>query len=221
MKFGTMLAVCGVCAAMSAAATAASELLIDVNGLTAQATTSSGGAGFGGLTHTGSISLFNDPNSVLAGVGIDGVNQATTPGLGMTFSGVINLVNGVVSGGSISVSMSDGSAYMAVIQGGIGQIALQAGQGFQIDGLTFNGFFSDSGAPGMINKFAGVNITPWALSEPLFGSLLNFAFQPNTNGRDTDADIDIFVTAVIPAPVAAMAGAAGLLGVASVRRRRR
>lgn len=216
----------GICAAiaagmaMSAAGLAANLLTIDVNGLSVQSRNASGAnVAFGGLTHTGSLALVNDPNSVLAGVGVNGFNAPITSGLSLTLTGVINLVNGMVTGGGFTITMSDGSSYTASIASGIGQVQIQAGQGFQVDGLTFNGFFGDNGNPGFVNRFAGVDITPWALGEPLAGSFLNFAFAPNANGVDMDADLDVYVETLIPAPLAGMAGSLGLLGVTTRRRR--
>ncbi len=220
MKIRHVILAVGALASAAAAASAATQLLIDVNGLAAQATLGNGSNGFGGLTHTGAITLTKDSNSVLAGVAIDGVNQATTPGLTMAFTGVINLINGQVAGGSFNISLSDGSSYVASIASGVGAIATQAGQGFQIDGLTFAGFFGDNGQPAFVDRFAGVDIGPWAVGEPLAGSFLNFAFRPDAGGRDSDADADIFVVTSIPAPMAATAGAFGLAAVAGVRRRR-
>lgn len=220
MKIRHVILAVGALASAAAAASAATQLLIDVNGLAAQATLANGANGFGGLTHTGSITLSKDNNSVLAGVAIDGINQAITPGLSMNFAGVINLVNGQVTGGSFMISMSDGSSYSASIASGVGAVATQAGQGFQIDGLTFNGLFNDSGLPGFVDRFAGVNISPWAIGEPLAGSFLHFAFRPDASGRDADTDTDIFVVTSIPAPMAVTAGMFGLAAVAGVRRRR-
>ncbi len=208
----------GVLGGMVAASNAATVLAIDVNGLSVQSVNSSNVAGaFGGLTHTGAILISHDVNSVLAGVAIDGVNQPKTPGLGLTASGRIDLLAGNVVGGSFSILMSDGSGYTASIVSGVGKVTTQAGQGFKIDGLTFNGLFSDSGLPGMIDRFAGVDISEFTAFEPLFGSFLQFAFAPDAQGFDADSDLDLVVT--IPLPGSAGLAALGLAGIASRRRR--
>ncbi len=207
---GAGLAIAGASTSM-----AITQVQIDVNSLSVQAQVGDGAGGwvnaaFGGTTHTGRLVLVDDANSVLAGVLINGVNQTLSSTLA-SFSGIIDLVGGVVSGGSLSVSNVDGSSYTASIVSGIGSVNTQVGQGFQIDGLTFAGLF---GGP----LFAGVDVSPFFSVQPLFGSLLNFAFSPNAGGHDSDSDIDIWAT--IPLPTSGGLAALGLAGLAGVRRRR-
>ncbi len=205
----------GALAGVSSTALATLTVQIDVNSLTSQAQTDSGGgawvnSAFGGTTHTGRLLLSHDANSVLAGVLLNGMNQTLSSTLA-SFSGDILFAGGFVSGGSFTVTNVDGSSYSASIVAGIGRIRTQAGQGFRIDGLTFQGLFSGP-------LFAGVNVSPFFSVQPLFGSFLHFAFSPNAAGRDADADIDIFAT--IPLPTSAGLAGAGLLGLAGIRRRR-
>lgn len=208
----------GVLAGVSSLASASTVLAIDINGLAVQSLNSAlNPAAFGGVTHTGAVSIAHDGNSILAGVSIDGVNMPKTPGLSLTASGRIDLLNGNVMGGFFSVLLSDGSAYDASIVSGAGKVTTQVGQGFKIDGLTFNGLFSDSGLPGMVDRFAGVDISAFTSLEPLFGAFLQFAFSPNAQGYDADSDLDLVVT--IPLPGSAGLAAVGLLGLASRRRR--
>lgn len=210
-----MVILAGALAVSSSAALATITVQIDVNSLTTQSQVSDGAGGwlnaaFGGTTHTGRLSMSHDANSVLAGVLLNGVNQPLFSTLA-SFSGEILLTGGFVTGGSFSVANVDGTSYTASIVSGIGRVRTQAGQGFRIDGLTFQGLFSGA-------LFAGVDVSPFFSVQPLFGSFLHFAFSPNAAGRDADADIDIFATIPLPGP-AALAGA-GLLGLAGVRRRR-
>lgn len=205
MKNRTMLAVAAL-AGVAAGATAAPELFIDINTLTA---TFSGGGGFT-TTSTGSILLTANANSVLAGVRKDGVAQTVTSTLS-TFSGRIDLVGGFVTGGFVSILNADASSYTADIFSGVGQVTSQAGQGFSIDGLTFNGLFSST-------FFAGVNVTGWFNNQPRPGSVITFAFNPNSNGVDTNSDVDLYVVGV-PMPAAAGMGFAGLAGLGLRRRR--
>lgn len=217
-----MVRQCLVCAGalvgMASIASATTVLAIDVNFLAVQARNSSNVASaFGGLTHTGSVVVTHDANSTLAGVAINGVNQPKTPGLSLTASGRIDLQSGNVVGGFFNILMSDGSAYSASIVSGAGKVTTQAGQGFKIDGLTFNGMFTDSGLPGMVNRFAGVDISAFASVEPLFGAFLQFAFNPNASGFDGDSDLDLIIT--IPLPGSAGLATLGLLAAGSRRRR--
>jgi hypothetical protein len=189
-------------------ASANSVLQIDVNSLTATAA-----PGFS-TSYTGSVDLSTNMNSELAGILIGGSNQMISGTLD-NFTGTINLVNGQVDGGSFVVSVleSDGvtiNSYSATINDAAGQVNTQAGQGFSIDGLTFDGTFSSA-------TFAGVDVAKWFDNQPLTGSFIQFAFNPNAQGVDGDSDIDIFV--VVPLPAGGMLAFAGLAGLVGVRRR--
>lgn len=208
--------VIGAAVGLSATVMATTTVQIDINGLSTQSQVAAGGGGwsnaaFGGTTHTGRLVLSHDGNSVLAGVSINGQMQPLSSTLA-SFAGTILLNAGVVSGGSFTATNADGTSYSASIVSGVGRVRTQAGQGFRIDGLTFQGLFSGP-------LFAGVNVGPFFSVQPLFGSFLHFAFNPNaTTGLDSDADIDIFAS--IPLPTSAPLAGAGLLGLAGVRRRR-
>lgn len=205
--------------ATAGSALATTELQLDINKVEAQAKRANGNNGFGGLTHTGSIQLSKGVNTVLAGVLIDGVVQATTTTVVTSFTGLITFNMGQVTGGNFAVTMNDGSIFTTDILGGSGMIVNQVlpggVNGFSIDGLTFNGLFNSS-------TFVGVDIAPWFDTQPLDGSFINFAFAPNAQGRST-SDIDIFIpadeTPVIPAPLGAGMGLVGLAGLAARRRR--
>jgi len=56
----------------------------------------------------------------------------------------------------------------------------------------------------------------WA-NIPLAGNVIEFAYNPDANGFDADSSMDIFV--VVPTPLGAGLGVAGL-AVVAVRRRR-
>jgi hypothetical protein len=224
-----------VAAGTSSAALGANELQLDVNSLTAQAVgvmaaspnqqrvgydssmvgyEAARGSGFG-VGYTGSVTMVDDSNSMLAQILCDG-NPLAISGSLTDFTGQINFVNGQVDGGSFTVTVleSDGvttNSYAASIRSGIGFIKTQAGQGFSIDGLTFEGMFSS-------DTFAGVDVSRWNAAEPLIGSFIQFQFDPNANGVDTDTDIDIFV--VVPLPAGGALATIGLVGLAGVRRRR-
>jgi hypothetical protein len=187
-------------------ASAVNELRFDVNSLTIA---TSGGGAFGGLIHTGTLTLTGDANTVLAGVLIDGSPVAFSYST-ITLSGTISLTVGAVTGGSFSVTVDGTEIYSTSILSGVGSVNTQAGQGFTIDGLTFAGAFNTT-------SWASVDVSPWDAAEPLHGSFLNVAYNPNGSGLDVDADMEVFV--VIPLPSAAGLASVGLIGLASRRRR--
>jgi len=214
------IAIAGVLAA-AGAATAAPVLQFDVNGFNTQSVNSSNvNVPFGGLTHTGAVK-FTIGTGALVGIFIQSVangpfNNANFAGSTLTgFTGQVNLVNGGVTGGSITLTISNGDSYSCGITPGIGAVSTFVGGGFKIEALTRSGFFNDS-------VFGNVNVAPWfgaqgALGLP--GSFLQFNFNPNASGA-ASSDMDLFVD-VVPLPPAAWAGLATLAGVAAVRRLRR
>jgi hypothetical protein len=218
-KFVLLLAGAGVACAGAAAQASDPILQLDLNGMGIHARNAAGGlSAFGGLTHTGSVDIFFAPSiSELAGVSIN----ANPPGpfIDQGFNGVltnvvgtISLVNGNVTGGSLSVQVNGGTAdpstYSALIMPNVGAVHTYVGGGFTIEGLTFNGAFDDS-------SFGNVNVTPWR-SGSLNGSFLQFNFSPNASGSGF-ADIDAFVVAPAPGTLAGLA----MGGLMLARRRRR
>lgn len=204
-------------AAILAAALGASEasadsvLQFDVNGLTATAVPTGGGALPFSTSFTGTVTLEDDGNSSLAGIFIDSTDQGYAGTLS-DFTGSIFISSGAVTGGSFTITDTGGDFYTASILGG-GSVGTAVGQSgpFTIDGLTFAGDFSDA-------MFANVDISIFEAEEPVSGSFLEFTFGPDgTTGIDSDADIDVFV--VVPSPSAALA-AIPMLGILGLRRRR-
>jgi len=203
----------------ASAAQAVPTLQLDLNSITAQAQDSGGAdVAFGGETHTGSLEIGMDGNSMLADILLNGTSVGPVPASDWSLDslvGSIELDNGVVTGGSFTVSVknsvtSEIDTYSADIRNGSGDVDDEA-TGFSIDGLTFEGMFSDT-------TFAGVDVTAWVDNEPLGGSFTQFAFTPDAFGFDDDANMDVFIPVPLPTP-AAMAGA-GLLGLGAIRRRR-
>jgi hypothetical protein len=160
------------------------------------------------INATGTIIITDDTSSALAAISIDDVHQTVTSTLQSVF-GFIDLVNGLVVGGRIGVTMVDGSTYIASAQNASGKTNTQAGQGFNIDGLTFSGAFSNlvSGT-----LFAGVDVSAYE-GPNLIGSFLMHAFKPDGFGIDTDTDLELYVLpAAIPTPgVLTLAGGAAFL----------
>src|SRR5205814_8684227 len=130
-------------------------------------------------------------------------------------TGQVTLVNGQVTGGSITVAISNGDSYTCGITPSSGAVSTYVGGGFKIEALTRNGMFNDA-------QFGNVNVSPWfAAQSPngLPGSFLQFNFNPNASGA-ANSDMDLFVD-VAPLPPAAWAAMATLAGIVTVRRMRR
>lgn len=191
-------------------ANAGSVLQFDVNSFTAVA------SGAFSTGFTGSVTMTKDANTNLNDILIDGASQNIATGQLAAFTGVINIVSGVVTSGAFSLTDVSGSSYETQIIGGSGVVGTAAGSSgpFTITGLTFNGLFTN-----LVNgtDFAGVDVSSWDIGG-VSGSFLEFKFGPDANGVDTDADADIFAMVPMPSPV--LMGVGGLAGVAGLRRRR-
>ena len=203
------------------AASAAPVLQFDVNGFTAQALNGAGANSvFTGVNHTGAVQ-FSIGSGLLNGIFI----QSTSPGpfinagfAGFTltaFNGQVNLANGQVTGGSLTIQLNNNDQYTCAIKPGSGFVSTYVGGGFIIEALTNQGFFNDS-------QYGNVNVSPWFNSQGLAGlpgSFLQFNFNPTTKGATT-ADMDLFVD-VVPLPSGVAPALATLSGLAVLRRLRR
>lgn len=207
---------------LAASASAAPVLQLDVNTIRIQTQNAAGqNTAFGGLSHTGSVNFSMGANTILNGVFIQavqggGFSNANFVGSLSNFVGTINLNNGQVTGGSLAVHINGNTdSYTCQIVPNVGAVSTFVGGGFKVEGLTFQGAFSDP-------LFGNVNVAAWAGAN-LLGSFLQFNFDPNASGGGF-ADMDIFVdSSVIPLPPAAWMGLATLAGIAGVgylRRRR-
>ncbi len=167
------------------------ELQIDINAFT----TTISAPPFS-IDYTGTLVLSDDDNSDLADILIDGTPQGGMGSLD-SFMGEIDFENGDVTGGWFEVVVEETdtsmSTYSATIQGGIGDINFQAGQGFNVDGLSFDGVFDR-------DVFFGVDVTDWTEDQPVNGSFLKMQFEPVLEERgegtfegDSETDIDIFL----------------------------
>src|SRR5436190_921818 len=183
-------------------------LQFDLNNLDFQSRNVAGAnAAFGGLTHTGSVLISATiPPAQL-------VDLAMRPGPGQAFvmqpaanltnlNMLINLVAGMVTGGTFTIDVNGGPSaggdrYTANI-GAAGSVTPFVGGGYQIEGLTSNGIFSD-------NQFATVAIPDFfggqGGSPGLQGSFLGFRINPDQSGHSV-VDVDEFVTAPTPGTLA-------------------
>jgi hypothetical protein len=144
--------------------------------------------------------------------------NAGLSGFTMTgFNGRINLTNGMVTGGDLTLTLNNGDSYTTQITSGVGAVSTFVGGGFKIESLTNGGRFNDA-------TFGNVNAAAWFNNQGLnglLGSLLQFNFNPTATGL-ASSDMDIFVNAsVIPLPPSAYIGLATLGGIMAVRRLRR
>jgi hypothetical protein len=219
MKAQSVLALAALTLSGSAAL-ADPTIQLDVNALSTQTRNAAGApSAFNGLTHTGSVSFsFDASRSVLFAVAIRQtpddpfIDQGFTGALS-NFTGTLNLVGGVVTGGTFTASVNGNSdSYTAQILPDDGSLTSivqpYAGGGFTISGQTANGLFSDA-------FFGNVNVTPWFAFGGAPGSFLQFNFNPNAQGQ-SNADMDIFATVPAPGTLGLLAGA----GLLAARRRR-
>jgi hypothetical protein len=206
----TALSVC-------APAFATPTLQFDVNSIGIQATNSGGtNTPFGGLTHTGAVVFSLKPSTRLEGVSVESVPSGPWIDQGFSgsisnFTGSVLLNNGIVTGGSITLAVNGGTdSYSASIVPNAGHVKTYVGGGFIVQGLTFQGAFSD-------NQFGNVNVAQWfAHNGALLGSFLQFNFNPDATGAGF-SDMDIFVDSVVPLPPAAWAGIGMLASIATVQ----
>jgi len=211
--------------AFAGVASASPVLQFDVNSFGTQARNAAGAnSPFGGLNHTGSVA-FSMGNGVLNGIFIQNNvgdpfhNANLSSSFTMTgFTGQVNLVNGMVTGGSITITINNGDHYNCDIASGSGGVSTYVGGGWKIEALTNHGFFGD-------NTFGNVSVSPWFNSQSvngLPGHFLQFNFNPNASGQ-ASSDIDWFVDvpSLVPLPPAVWAGLSTLAGVVVVRRIRR
>ena len=216
-----LIASAGVCASAQAQLTVG----FDINGFSYAFKDAGGVGGFGGESHTGTLewSFRPSPATVIAAVrtGTDGQFGALTPvALGASladFSGSFVLESGYVKSGSFNVELDNGDTYTAEAVGDSGNIqSLLIGQ-YTLDGLTFEGAFSD-------DAFGSVDVAPFFAAQGgpggLAGSFFKFSFLPMSSGAG-NGDIEVFVTVPLPpAAYAGMATLAGAIGLSWVRRRR-
>lgn len=208
-------------AVAAGAANAAPILQFDVNNINAQVRNTAGAnSAFTGVNHSGSIAFSRGSNGILAGMyrTNDTLNWTNLgfSGTMSTFGGSLNLTNGVVQGGNLSIVLSNGDRFTANIAAGTGNVTSFVGGGFIIQAMLNTGTL-DVGSDSL---FGNVNVNPWlANNGSLPGAVLQFKFQPSANGSSA-TDMDIFVD-VVPLPPAAWAGLATLGGLMGVRRLRR
>ncbi|HBS30105.1 MAG TPA: hypothetical protein DEB06_11815 [Phycisphaerales bacterium] len=223
MKTSLLLAA-GLVAGLSGSAMAATEVQLDVNGLTAVASGTTFNASF-----TGSLTLSGDANSSLQSVLLDGAAAGgfTGPFAGalLSFAATFSFVGGNISGVGIAVGVDTNAdtviddTYTTSVVGGVGNIDADAGVpgAWVVTAKTAGGAFNSA-------TFAGVNVSDF-FNMLLPGNFINFKINGSAiNGStrtDNDVDIDIFArTQIIPLPSAVGLASVGLFGVAGVRRRR-
>jgi hypothetical protein len=202
-----LLGVVPVLAAGSA--DAAMMLQMDVN----SATVSADGA-FAGVNHTGALTFgWTSEVTTLFDILIDDATTGASP-VTASVSGMIQLVDGQVDGGFITVEAFDAGmmslgVFTTEILPGAGQVTEQAFVGYKIDGLLAGGSFDS-------DSFNGVDVTEWRANEPLDGSFLTFAYNPDAMGVDSAVDLDLWVNVPAPGAVALF----GLGGIVALKRRR-
>ena len=193
-------------------------LQFDVNAFHVQAKNSGGGnSAFGGLTHTGSVDFsMIQGASVLNGMFANGPGGGPLQNMGFNgtlsnFTGQVNMTNGQVTGGFLTIAVNGGSDSYTTNISASGHVESFIGGGFKIEGLSNGGAFSDA-------LFGNVDVSNW-FNQTLIGSFLQFNWLTDEFGAGS-ADMDVFVD-VVPLPSAAWAGLASLAGIVVVRKVRR
>ena len=191
------------------------KLEIDINALSAQTS--------GPLSEefTGTIQLFNtaqntDDNAHILDLLIDGVRQNTSGALNNEFSLTLDLTfdSGSITDGLLSLQIDQDAsenAYTALPVPTQGGSILDIGGNFAIGGLTFDGTFDDA-----LGTLLGVDISSWGEAEPVQGHFAVFGLQPDGQGFDPNADLDIFVLTPAPSGLAVLG-----MGLMLAGRRRR
>jgi hypothetical protein len=125
-------------------------LQFDVNAFNTQAVNNANvNSPFGGVAHTGAVN-FSIGAGVLNGVFMQtAVNgpfaNANFAGFTLTnFAGQVVLNNGVVTGGSMTLTLNNADSYTCVLIPGSGAVSNYVGGGYKIEALTNAGFFNDS-----------------------------------------------------------------------------
>ncbi len=223
MRLLSLACVAGVALAAQNAS-AQLTLAIDIQGIDYQFRDSGGAATFGGAGHTGTLewtgSDATSADTRMGSGGRFGVLSPVAQGVAISdVSGSLQLASGIVTGGSLSITLDNPEmdTYTASIEPGTGQITGANTLGFQIDGLTLGGAFSDG-------MWGDVDVAPWFAAQEnpggLPGAFFKFRFQPGATASG-NGDIEAYV--MVPLPPAAwgsIAALGGIAGVGTVRRRR-
>ncbi len=215
------------------AGTVDSNVELDVNSITIQARNAADTMNVGFNSSFSGLLVFGKDADSSLGMKID--SGKAVAGAIVGFTGRISLTNGNITGGTLSVMVSNPDSsvdtYSTNVVPGSGTInsppnAALASLGFYLSGATAGGTFTDS-------NFGGLDVSVWNGQQPLAGSFLQFRYKPSTNGFDSDSDVNLYATAQIPdgaitaaapLPASAWAGMALLGGLGAVRkmaRRRR
>jgi hypothetical protein len=212
----------------AASAQAASVLSLDINSVTAQSQDAAGNTvAFSGLTHTGKVVLSKGSTGFVSAIEVDGVNQMGSFGGELdSVTGEIVLNNGVVTGGTITLTVSpydDTDTYTFTLTPDAQSKVVQVGSGFLLSSPTSGGAFDD-------NAFGGIDVSAFGGSA-LEGLFVQFNFQPDASGADANVDMELQINpaggpgpepGVVPVPAAAWLGLAlmGGLGAQRLIRRR-
>lgn len=187
----------------------AEDLDFDVNSVTVRVQNVSSNPVSMSASHTGSLVIEYDADAQLSAIATNGVPQLFNGTL-QSLSGVVNLVNGGITGGSLDVRLANGDRYQTAIQPGGQVVHYPFANFYALSPMTISGALSG-------DTFAGVNVTPWSEAEALKG-FLTVQFFPDGAGMDSSGSMQVTVQPV-PEP-ASLLGLASLAGGLLLRRRR-
>lgn len=209
----TLILAAGV--ALASPTLAQSKLQIDANALSAQSS--------GPLSEefTGRLEIFNladdpDPNARILDLLIDGARQHTGGASSDMFEFFMGLdfENGNVVSGEIRVAV-DGSGseniYESLAAGAVDGSIIEIGGQFIIGGQTHAGTF-DQPAGTVLDLGIGL----WGAAAPADGLFVIGGLNPDGQGFDANAEVDVFILTPAPGSLAALS-----VGLLALGRRRR
>lgn len=214
--------IAAVAASAGVASMAAASNVTQINPIfnPVRADVTAGAFPIGGGTINGTLSL----SQVVAGSTNFQINTAVGgpffPGFTVqSIVATISIVNNNVSAASFDILMNDGSGFTASGGTSPGTDLIWENGSYNVRGSISNFLLSGP-------LLAGVDVSAAFNAQPLLGSFFNFSFTPNTQAggigsfdETTQLVFDVHGV-IIPLPSAAGLAGVGLLGLASVRRRR-
>jgi len=211
-----------------ASADTITTLHMDINAITITAMGSNGSHAFS-TGFSGDLTFSTNSLSTLT-PDIDGNSVIGYTGAISSFTGDIQLTNGQLTGGSVSVTVQTGLAsdtYSYDIVGGSGAVTKSPipvvfnALGYNLAGSTNDGEFANS-------DFGGVDVSTWVADEPLLGDFFQFHYRPNNLCVDTDGDVELYVLGIsnpsdgptVPLPSSLLGGMVGVGMLGAYRWRR-
>lgn len=165
-----------------------------------------------GLNATGKLLLQSDTDSV-GRLDTDFGEAARFANSAFTFSGEIQLVSGNVVGGFLRFTSTADSNSILFDVGSNGALRqYPVGGAFLLRSENSQGYVNSK-------SVAGVNTSAWTANAPNESSFVAIRLAPTSDSLvDSNVDLDMAMTAVVPLPLSVVAGGALLAAVAGLRK---